>query len=161
MIVQQLLEDVVGQGFPTMVKNTVLEPWGMRAATFESPLPEYLRPFAASGHRADGSPIPGGWHTYPEMASGASSWATPSDLAQFAVHVMRSYLGQADEVVSQEMAVRMLTPQIDERGPWARSRQRWRRPVLLHAPWRERWVQGSPCRLSSEGTRRRDHDEQR
>ncbi len=75
MIVQQLLEDVVGQGFPTMVKNTVLEPWGMRAATFESPLPEYLRPFAASGHRADGSPIPGGWHTYPEMASGASSWS--------------------------------------------------------------------------------------
>ena len=43
-------------------------------------------------------------------------WATPSDLARFAVHVMRSYLGQPDEVLSQEMAIQMLTPQIDDRG---------------------------------------------
>jgi len=116
MIVQQLLEDVVGQGLSNIMKNSVIEPWGMLAATFESPLPEHLRPSAASGHRADGSPIPGRWHTYPEMGSGASMWATPSDLAQFAVHLMRSYVGQSDEVLSHEMAIQMLTPQIDNRG---------------------------------------------
>lgn len=116
MIVQQLLEDVVGKGLPEIMKNSVLDPGGMVTATFESPLPEELKPLAASGHRADGSPIPGGWHTYPEMGSGASLWATPSDLAQFAVHVMRAFVGQPDKVLSQEMAVQMLTPQIDDRG---------------------------------------------
>jgi CubicO group peptidase (beta-lactamase class C family) len=59
MIVQQLLEDVVDEPFQDIMHNTVLEPWGMTASTFESPLPENLWEIAASGHRADGSVIPG------------------------------------------------------------------------------------------------------
>ena len=43
-------------------------------------------------------------------------WATPSDLANFAIGVMLSYQGQLDGVLSQEMAQEMLTPQIDDRG---------------------------------------------
>lgn len=116
MIVQQLLEDVVGESFPNIMQNTVLEPWEMTASTFESPLPEQFWAIAASGHRADGSTIPGGWHTYPEMGSGASMWATSSDLAQFAIKVMQSYTGQYDGVISQAATIEMLTPQIDDRG---------------------------------------------
>ena len=116
MIVQQLLEDVVGEPFQDIMHNAVLEPWGMSASTFESPLPEHLSEIAASGHRADGSVIPGGWHTYPEMGSGASMWATSYDLAQFVIRVMQSYAGQSDGVLSQDMAIQMLTPQIDNRG---------------------------------------------
>jgi CubicO group peptidase (beta-lactamase class C family) len=116
MIVQQLLEDVVGKPFSEIMHKSVLEPWGMTASTFESPLPEQLRSIAASGHRADGAVIPGGWHTYPEMGAGASMWATPSDLAQFAIRVMQAYAGQADEVLSHAMAIEMLTPQIDSHG---------------------------------------------
>jgi CubicO group peptidase (beta-lactamase class C family) len=40
MIVQQLLEDIVGKPFPEILQNIVLELWGMTASTFESPLPE-------------------------------------------------------------------------------------------------------------------------
>jgi CubicO group peptidase (beta-lactamase class C family) len=116
MIVQQLLEDVIGEPFQDIMQNTVLEPWGMAASTFESPLPEHLWEIAASGHRADGSVIPGRWHTYPEMGSGASMWATSSDLAQFVIRVMQSYTGQSDRVLSHGMATEMLTPQIDDRG---------------------------------------------
>ena len=116
MIVQQLLEDVVGEPFQDIMQKVVLEPWGMTASTFESPLPEHLSEIAASGHRADGSVIPGGWHTYPEMGSGASMWATSYDLAQFVIRVMQSYAGQSDGVLSQDMAIQMLTPQIDNRG---------------------------------------------
>ena len=116
MIVQQLMEDVTGEPFQDIIQNSVLEPWGMTASTFESPLPERLRTIAAFGHRADGLPIPGGWHTYPEMGSGASMWSTPSDLAQFGIGVMLSYAGESDEVLSQAMAIQMLTPQIDDRG---------------------------------------------
>jgi len=116
MIVQQLIEDVVGESFPSIMQNTVLEPWEMMSSTFESPLPEQFRAIAAIGHRTDGSSIPGGWHTYPEMGSGASMWATSSDLAKFAINVMQSYMGQSDGVLSQAMAIEMLTPQIDDRG---------------------------------------------
>ncbi len=116
MIVQQLLEDVVGEPFPDIMKDTVLEPWGMTASTFESPLPKQLSAIAASGHRADGSTIPGGWHTYPEMGAGASMWSTSPDLARFTIKVMQSYMGQPTGVLSQAMAIQMLTPQIDNRG---------------------------------------------
>jgi CubicO group peptidase (beta-lactamase class C family) len=95
MIVQQLLEDVTGEPFPVIMHETVFAPWEMNASTFESPLPEHLMGIAASGHRQDGSPIPGGWHTYPEMGAGASMWSNLSDLAKFAINVMRSYIGES------------------------------------------------------------------
>lgn len=116
VIVQKLLEDVISGPFPDIMHDTVLAPWGMSASTFESPLPEELRAHAASGHRVDGVSIPGGWHTYPEMGSGASMWSTPSDIAQFAIRVMQSYTGQADGVLSRNMAIQMLTPKIENRG---------------------------------------------
>jgi len=115
VIVQQLLEDVVGEPFADVMRNSVLEPWEMAASTFESPLPEELKASAASGHRVDGSAIPGGWHSYPE-AGAAGMWSTPSDMARFAIGVMKSYVGQSDAVLSQPMAVEMLTPQIGVRG---------------------------------------------
>ena len=59
VIVQQLLEDITGQPLAQIVHDTVLEPWGMTASTLESPLPQDLWTIAATGHRADGSPIPG------------------------------------------------------------------------------------------------------
>jgi CubicO group peptidase (beta-lactamase class C family) len=116
MVVQQLLEDVAGEPLPDAMRETVFEPWGMTTSTYESPLPASLQAIAARGHRGDGSVIPGGWHVYPEMGSGASQWATPSDLARFAIGVMRAYRGEPDGVLSEAMAIQMLTPQIDDRG---------------------------------------------
>lgn len=116
MIAQQLIEDVTGQPFPQTMLETVFEPAGMDASTFEYPLLESLKPNAASGHRIGGTPIPGGWHTYPEMASGASLWSTPTDLAQFAIALMNSFNGQPGGILTQEMAREMLTPQIETRG---------------------------------------------
>jgi CubicO group peptidase (beta-lactamase class C family) len=115
-IVQQLLEDVTGRSFPVLLRETVLEPWGMTATTFESPLPERLRPIAARGYRADGRPVPGGWHTYPEMGAGGSIWSTPSDLARFLVGTMRARRGECDAVLGRGMATEMLTAQTGGRG---------------------------------------------
>jgi CubicO group peptidase (beta-lactamase class C family) len=116
MIVQQLLEDLTGRPFPAIVQDTVLEPWGMTASTCESPLPEDLWAIAASGHRDDGKAIPGRWHTYPELGSGASMWTTPSDLGRFASGVMLAYAGRPGNVLSHDMAIQMLSPQIEDRG---------------------------------------------
>ena len=43
-------------------------------------------------------------------------WSTAPDLAQFAIRVMLSYAGQGDGVLSQSMAIQMLTPQIEHQG---------------------------------------------
>ena len=120
IVVEQLLADVVGVPFDVLMQETVLEPLHMDAITLKVPLPENLAPIAASGHRVDGSVIPGGWHTNPEMGTGGSAWATPSDMARFYMDLMLTYTGQSENIISQEMAVEMLTPQIEDRGlgPW-------------------------------------------
>jgi CubicO group peptidase (beta-lactamase class C family) len=88
----------------------------MNDSTLESPLPEELEAIAASGHRVNGAPVRGRWHTYPEMSSGGSMWSTPSDLARFLIAMMDAYAGRSDSVLSPEMAREMLTPQIEHRG---------------------------------------------
>jgi len=120
IVVEQLLVDVVGVPFDLIMQELVLEPLYMEATTFKYPLPENLAPIAASGHWGDGSVIPGGWHTFPEMGTGASAWTTPSDMARFYIDLMSTYNGQSENIISQEMAIEMLTPQIEDRGlgPW-------------------------------------------
>ena len=120
VVIEQLLVDVIGVPFNVNMQETVLEPLQMNASTFEYPLPVKLKPIAASGHRVDGRVIPGGWHTYPEMGAGGSPWATPSDMARFYIDLMLTYNGQSEKIISHEMAVEMLTPQIEDRGlgPW-------------------------------------------
>ena len=116
MIVQQLLEDTVQLPFPTIMWNSVLEPWKMNASTFEVPLPDIYLTRAATGYQADGQPIPGRWHIYPEMGSGASMWSTPTDMANFAINLMLAYKGEANSVISKEMATQMLSLEEDGHG---------------------------------------------
>ena len=116
MIVQKLLEDVTGQPLPETIRQVVLDPLAMTSSTLEWPLPEGLRSLAAHGHRADGSPIAGGWHTYPEVGAGASMWSTPTDISRFVIQLMDAYRGSGGDLISQAMATEMLTPQINNRG---------------------------------------------
>jgi CubicO group peptidase (beta-lactamase class C family) len=120
IVVEQLLVDVVGVPFDVLMQDLVLEPLKMDDSTFTYPLPENLDSIAASGHRVNGRAIPGGWHTNPEMGPGGSLWATPSDMARFYIDLMVTYTGQSEKIISQEMAIEMLTPQIEDRGlgPW-------------------------------------------
>jgi hypothetical protein len=71
------------------------------------------------GHRSDGAPIPAasesetegnrGWHVYPQRAAGGL-WSTPSDLARFAVELIRAYQGAPGVVLSAESTRQVLTP---------------------------------------------------
>ena len=66
-IVQMAIEDVTGQPLAEYMAREVLAPLKMTSSTYEQPLPESLRASAASGHRPDGQPIAGRFHTYPEQ----------------------------------------------------------------------------------------------
>jgi len=107
---QQLIVDVTGRPFSQLMKDTVLRPLGMTDSTYEQPLPDSLRPQAASGHRSDGKLVEGRYHTYPEMAA-AGLWTTPSDLARFAIALQQAVAGKANTVLSQATAKEMLTLQ--------------------------------------------------
>jgi CubicO group peptidase (beta-lactamase class C family) len=106
-VMQRLLADVTGKPFPALLSELVLKPLGMGDSTCEQPLPAEKRGVAATGHRPDGKPIPGRYHTYPEMAA-AGLWTTPTDLARFLLEVQRALRGQSS-VMTAETARRMTT----------------------------------------------------
>ena len=64
----------------------MLEPAGVTRSTYEQPLPKTRWQEAATGYRADGTPVEQNWYTYPEMAA-EGLWTTPSDLARYAMTV--------------------------------------------------------------------------
>jgi len=107
-VMQQLVLDVAKEPFPKLLHDSMLAPIGMTHSTYEQPLPERLRANAATPYAGDGTPIPGGAHTYPEMAA-AGLWTTPSDLTKYMIEVQQSLLGKANHVLSRELTQQMLT----------------------------------------------------
>lgn len=107
-VMQQLLIDVSHQPFPALLHDTVLAPIGMTHSTYEQPLPEGLSAKSATPYKRNGTPVEGGFHTYPEMAA-AGLWTTPTDLARFAIEIQRSLRGDANHVLSAAMTKQMLS----------------------------------------------------
>jgi len=114
-VLQQLLIEVLHEPFPQMLQQTVLSKFGMNSSEFSQPLRPDWRKLAAAGYQADGSPIAGKYHTYPELAA-AGLWTTSSDLARFAMGIQAAYAGKSPAVISQKMAQQMLTGQIGPVG---------------------------------------------
>jgi len=106
-IVQQALVDAEGKPYPAILEELVLRPLGMTQSTCEQPLPVELLKTAAAGHDAQGRPIPGKRHTYPEMAA-AGLWTTPSDLARFALALDATLAGKPGGILRKETAVKMV-----------------------------------------------------
>ena len=109
-IAMLLVTDVVHEPFPAFMQRMVLLPAGMTHSTYEQPLPAAWAGSAATAHDTAGTPIPGKYHTYPEM-SAAGLWTTPSDLARLAIVVQRTYAGRDSTIVDPATVREMLTVQ--------------------------------------------------
>jgi CubicO group peptidase (beta-lactamase class C family) len=107
-VCQQALVDVTGHSFAALVQDAVLGPVGMEDSSFEQPLSAPLARRAASGYGADGAPLPGKWHVYPELAA-AGLWTTPTDLALLTVALQQSRAGAPGALLSKATVNRMLT----------------------------------------------------
>lgn len=114
-IEQQLMIDVSGKPFSALMRETVLDKIGMGDSSYEQPLPAARAAMTAEGTYADGKPVHGKWHVYPEMAA-AGLWTNPTDLAKFAIEIALSKQGKANHVLSQKMTLEMLTPVMDQAG---------------------------------------------
>lgn len=111
-IAQLAMTDVTGQAFPALMQRLVLGPLGMKESTFDQPLPASLVASAAAGYYADGKPVQGKRHVYPEMAA-AGLWTTPSDLARFAIGIQKILAGGKGPL-SKTMAANMVKPRRDD-----------------------------------------------
>jgi CubicO group peptidase (beta-lactamase class C family) len=131
VIVEQLLEDVTGESFAKLMHDGVLEPLGMSHSTFEQPLRDTLRSNVALPYHADGTPIAGGPHVYPEQ-SAAGLWTTPSDLARLALSISRDLHGERQGVISADLARTMVTPARQHYGLGLEICGITRRPCFAH-----------------------------
>lgn len=113
LIVQQLLSDVTGQPFPTLMQDLVLQPLGMRRSTFA--LPQDWEPTSARGHNNDGSVIKGRWRQHPELAA-AGLWTTPTDLARLAIALCQARQHSAQPLLAPELVGQMMTKQLNDYG---------------------------------------------
>lgn len=114
-VMQQMLIDVLGEPLPDIIERTVLSKFGMQDSAYSQPLRDDWRQFAAAAYRADGKPVEGDYHTYPELAA-AGLWTTPGDLARFAIGIQDALAGKSQAVISKAMAEQMLTRQIENDG---------------------------------------------
>lgn len=113
-VLQLLLTDVTGEDFPTLMRERVLDPIGMRSSTFEQPLSERRARDAATGHQTTRAPVEGNYHLYPETAA-AGLWTTPTDLARWILAIQRSLAGENGALLSRVTATAMVTPGL---GNW-------------------------------------------
>jgi CubicO group peptidase (beta-lactamase class C family) len=114
-IVQLMMVDQLKKPFPDIMKETVIDPIGLKHSTYEQPLPPDRAAMTATGTDAGGKSVEGRWHIYPEMQA-AGLWTTASDLARIAIEVAKSKAGTSNRVLSQAMTKQMLTPQSDGFG---------------------------------------------
>lgn len=108
-IVQVLVEDVTGRPFAEVMHELVLQPFGMHDSAYEQPLANHRLAAAALAHDGAGRPVPGGFHTYPELQA-AGLWSTARDLGRWVAGVQRILGGERGGPISPAMAASMVTP---------------------------------------------------
>ena len=118
LVVVQLLEDVVGDSFQDITRQTLFEPLGMDSSTFEQILTEDLQNRAATPHGWD---IEAWWEapgliaeTHIHDPGYGGLWTTTPDLARFGLEIMDAYQGRSDRILSREMAEQMMTVQFED-----------------------------------------------
>lgn len=116
-IAQLMAEDATGVPFARLMDSLVLRPAGMTRSTFENPLPPSRHDEAASGHERIDTPVPGRFHTYPEMAA-AGLWTTAPELARWALALSRAYGGDSGGVLSPAMARQMIARHAQQGEPY-------------------------------------------
>ena len=109
-IVQALIQDATGLPFAEAMQRLLLRPLGMSDSFFGQPATPALLGRVATGHRANGSELPGGWRVMPELAA-AGMWSTPTDLAKLLIAVSQAFQGHDNRLLNRQAVRTMLTPQ--------------------------------------------------
>lgn len=111
-IMQQMLMDMEGKDFATLMKESVLVPLDMKNSSYVQPLPDGQSQWAATAYAANGEKVPGKYHIYPEIAP-AGLWTTAEDFAKFVIDIQNTLSNKSTKVISQKTAEEFITPFLD------------------------------------------------
>ncbi|MEV6163205.1 serine hydrolase, partial [Streptomyces sp. NPDC052052] len=106
-VLQQVLEDVTGEGFEALMRRLVLDPLGMADTSFDQDHPLVAGLPVAHGHDANGAALKGGWRRRAHLAA-AGLWTTAADAARFTVAVRDALLGAPGALLPQATARELL-----------------------------------------------------
>ena len=108
VLTQLALSDVSGMPFAALAQRELLGPLKMTRSAYAQPPSATILADIASAH-AQGKPIPGKYHVYPELGP-AGLWTSATDLARLLIDVQASAAGREGRRLSPAMAREMLTP---------------------------------------------------
>ncbi len=111
IVIQLLLEDVMGKSFPKIVQETVFGPLGMKNSTVVHPLNAEFKSNMALPHDGEGKSYDRPQH--PTALGHGALVATPADLALFTIELIRAYQGKSNRIVTQKAAKKMLSAQLE------------------------------------------------
>lgn len=112
-ITQLIVTDVTQQPYDEFMQKSVLDPMGMTGSFFTQPPARSDSSLLATGYKADGTPIDGKYHIYPEQAP-AGLWTNPSDLSRYIIETALSYNGKSDKVLTPEYTKMRLEPVMED-----------------------------------------------
>ena len=111
-ISKKIIMDVSGQEYDLYMWKQVLQPLQMTHSFYTQPPPPRSFPYLSTAYYADGRPVKGNFHIYPEQAADGL-WTNPTDLCKFIIETQLSIQGRSNKILSKEMINTMLTPYID------------------------------------------------
>jgi CubicO group peptidase (beta-lactamase class C family) len=107
-VLQLLLEEMAGKGFPQLMQSLILDTLGMTRSIYASRMPPAFKSSAAVGHDRNGNPIDGKWEGLVQMAAGGLI-STPVDMARFVIEVNLAWKGES-LLLPDTLAHLMVTP---------------------------------------------------
>lgn len=111
VVIQQVLEDMLGQPLERIARERVFTPLAMTSSTFAYPLDTELQKSEAWPHDELG--VTGTPAMHPSALAQGGLMTTPSDLARFACDLMRAYRGGTGGLLAPDMVRRMLRKEVD------------------------------------------------
>ncbi len=100
-ITQLIVTDVTGLPYDEFMQKNVLDPLGMKTSSYRQPPAGIDSSLLATGYRADGTPVEGKYHIYPEQAA-AGLWTNPTELSRYIIETALSWNGKSKKVLSPE-----------------------------------------------------------
>jgi len=111
IVIQVLLEDILNKTLPEIVQEVVFEPLEMKNSTFNYPLSDEFKKNEALPHDNEGKQKNAILH--PRAYAQGGLLTTSTDLAKFVIELMKSYKGQSNKILSQEMVEKMFEWRVD------------------------------------------------
>jgi CubicO group peptidase (beta-lactamase class C family) len=110
VIIQLLIEDVLGCSFAEIAQEWVFEPLGMVSSRMDMPpSAEFIE--TALPHDAEGMVHEQQW--LPTAVAHAGLLTTPKDFAIFLIELMQTFRGHSNQILSQAMAHQMLGTELE------------------------------------------------